>query len=266
MHHFTRITRITALLSSLAISSLAQADVLNGHFNAGLSGWQTFGDAAVLAPSNPWQLTQPFTSQALVLSTATLGADDYPLADGHFNVSGQDAGLAGMPGGLEEFVGVAPGSLDPDPIDHTTFLWEGSAARQIFTVQAGDTLRFDWNLLSADRDFADQAFVVVDANDGLGPQVLTLGDATQATLGVAGNADLLQTGLHQFSHTFTQAGQVTFAVAVADLQDGAKTTLLSIDNVQVTASVPEPASAVLVMLALGAWGFGMQRRTHQRQA
>jgi len=262
MHHLPRITRTAALFGTLLIGSLAHADVVNGSFANGLNGWQTFGDAAALSAS-PSGLALPITANTLVLGTATLGADDFPFADGHYNVSGQDAGAAGVPGGLESFVGATPGALDPDPIDHTSFLWEGSAARQTFTVQAGDTLRFDWNLLSADRDFADAAFAVLQQS-GTGLQVLSLADALQATQSVAGNTDLLQTGTHQFSHTFAQAGTVTLSLAVADLQAGDKTSLLTVNNVQI-AAVPEPDTMALAMLALGAFAFGTGlRRRHNR--
>jgi hypothetical protein len=261
MHHLPRVTLTAALFSSLLIGPLAHADIVNGSFAAGLTGWQTFGDVAALNAS-PSGLALPLSGSTLVLSSATLGSDDYPFADGHYNVSGQDAGMAGVPGGLEDFVGATPGSLDPDPINHTSFLWEGSAAKQTFTVQAGDTLHFDWNLLSADRDFADSAFAVIQQS-GNGLLVLSLADALAATQNVAGNADLLQTGTHQFSHTFAQAGTVTLSLAVADLQAGDKTTLLAVNNVQLAAAVPEPTSGVLALLALGAFGVGMQRRKRQ---
>lgn len=240
MHH-RQLTRLGALLGTLMISSLAQADITNGDFANGLSGWQTFGDVA--APSG-----------TLVLSTATLGADDHPFADGHHNVSGQDAGAIGLPGGLEDFVGVALGSLDPDPINHTSALWEGSATRQSFAVLAGDTLSFDWNLLSADRDFADQAFVVINTNFGNSLQVLALSNASLATNAVPGSPDLLQTGVNQFSHTFTGAGLVTMSWVVADLDDSAKTSLLTVDNVALTSAVPEPTMALLALLGVGALG------------
>lgn len=261
MHH---LTRTTALLGGLLIGSLAHADIVNGNFATGLAGWQTFGDAAALSAS-PSGLALPLVANTLVLGTATLGSDDFPFADGHYNVSGQDAGMAGVPGGLEAFVGTTPGALDPDAIDHTSFLWEGSAARQTFTVQAGDTLRFDWNLLSADRDFADSAFAVLQQS-GHGLQVLSLADALQAHQAVAGSTDLLQTGMHQFSHTFAQAGTVTLSLAVADLQAGDRTTLLAVNNVQLMAAVPEPDSMALALLALGAFAIGTGLHRRQRRA
>lgn len=254
--HASKITRMATLLGALTTTSLAQAAIDNGHFSAGLAGWQTFGDVAALSNHT---LGLPLNGNALVLSTASLGADDHPLANGHYNVSGQEAGAIGTAGGLEDFVGVAIGSLDPDPIDHTSALWEGSAARQSFTVQAGDTLSFTWNLLSADHDFADQAFVVIDTHTAQGLQVLALGDAAQATQVVGGNINLLQTGWRQFTHTFANAGTVTLSLAVADLDASDQTSLLTVDNVALTVAVPEPGTAVLALLGLLSVGAFIRR-------
>ena len=41
-----------------------------------------------------------------------------------------------------------PAELELDPLDHTVSLVEGSAARQRVSVQTGDTLQFQWNLLA----------------------------------------------------------------------------------------------------------------------
>jgi hypothetical protein len=257
--HASKITRMAALLGALMTSTLAQAAIDNGDFSAGLIGWQTFGDAAALNGS-PAGLGLPIGGSTLVLSTASLDSDDYPLADGHYNVSGQGAGTAGVPGGLEDFVGVPLGSLDPDLVEHTSFLWEGSGARQTFTVQAGDTLSFSWNLLSVDRDFADRAFVVIDTHTVGGLQALVLGNATQANGTVLGNPSLLQTGTQSFSHTFTSAGTVTLSVAVADLDASDQTSLLAVNNVALTTAVPEPDTAVFALLGLLAGGLCLRRR------
>jgi len=224
-----RLTRIAALLSSLMLGSLAHADIL---------GWQTFGDVAALSGS-PAGLSLPITGNTLVLSTATLGPDDFPFADGHYNLSGQAAGVAGFTGGLEDFVGLAPGALDTD-----TVLWEGSAIQQTWSVHAGDTLHFNWNLLSADRDMADLAFLVIDTHTGGGPLVQSLGEASLAS---------------------QAAGLVTVSLAVADRQDGDKTTLLALDHVQLSSAVPEPDAVVLALLGLGTAGLLTRTRTRRVQ-
>jgi len=255
----TRLARLAMLATGLMAGSLAHASIDNGDFATGLSGWQTFGDAAALSQS-PAGLALPIGGSTLVLGTATLGFDDYPLASGHYNVSGQDAGAVGTAGGLEDFVGMPIGALHPDPVNFTSILWEGSAARQTFTVQGGDTLSFSWNLLSADRDFADRAFVVIDTHAVNGLQVLALGDASQATGAVIGNPNLLQTGTHSFSHTFVSAGTVTLSLAVADLDTSDQTSLLTVNDVALTAAVPEPDTAVFALLGLAVGGLWLRRR------
>jgi hypothetical protein len=256
-HLSARLARTVVLLGGLMAGTLAHASITNGNFATGLSGWQTFGDVAALS-SSPTGLGLPINSSTLVLSTATLGSDDYPFADGHYNVSGHDAGVIGTPGGLEDFVGAPIGSLDPDPVNHTSFLWEGSAARQSFTVQAGDTLSVTWNLLSADRDFADSAFVVIDTHTANGLQVLALGDASQATQALNGN--LLQTGPQQFSYTFANAGTVTLSLGVADLNAPDQSTLLTVNQVQLTSAVPESGTTALALAGLLACGLFLRRQ------
>lgn len=206
-----------------------------------LGNWQHFGDVV----SN---------EDSVMLSTATtVYEDDAPLPAGYFNLSGQDAGEVGAAQGLESFVGVPIGALDPDPVDHTVALYEGSAARLTLEVQAGDTLSFQWNLLTADTWMADPAMLLIGYGTGQDAQWTVLGDATQA-LQPGAAADLLQTGYRNHTHTFTRSGTVTLAFAVADAGDYNGTTQLSIQGVQVTA-VPEPQALSLVLggLALLAW-------------
>ncbi len=248
MLNFQRIIRTTAMLFGLTGPVLAHADVVNGDFTAGLTGWQTFGDVAALS-SSPAGLGLPIHGNTLVLGTATWGADDFPLNDGHYNISGVEAGVAGLPGGLEAFAGVPLGSLDPDPVNHTSYLWEGSAAKQTLTVQAGDTLSFDWRVLSADRDFNDLAMLVID-QPASGPLVHVLGGSSLATQAVPGSSSLLQSGAQSFSHVFSGSGVVTLSWLVADVQAGDQTTFLTVNHVQVT-SVPEPSAVLLVLAGLG---------------
>lgn len=211
------------LLGALATAPTARADVLNGDFNAGLSGWSSLGDVAV-------------SGGAAVLTTASLDADDTPAASGAFNISGSAAALIGLPGGLEDFAGLSLGALDPDPAAGT-WAFEGSALRQTLTVQAGDSLSFDWTFASNEDPLTgmnDYAFVLI------GDVLTVLGD-------VAGGA----TGQH-FSYAFSSAGNVKLVFGVVDINDYVGTSRLGIDAVRVEASqsVPEPGT-----LALGLGGL-----------
>ncbi len=222
-------------LSTLATALTAQAGVLNGDFNAGLNGWSSLGDVAVSAG-------------AAVLTTASLDADDAPAANAAFNVSGSAAALVGMPGGLEDFAGLPLGALDPDPAAGT-WAFEGSALQQTLTVQAGDSLSFDWTFASNEDPLTgmnDYAFVLI------GDVLTVLGD-------VAGGA----TGQH-FSYAFSSAGNVKLVFGVVDINDYVGTSRLGIDAVRVEASqsVPEPGT---LALGLGGLLVGAARLRNKQQ-
>ena len=222
-------------LSTLATALTAQAGVLNGDFNAGLNGWSSLGDVAVSAG-------------AAVLTTASLDADDTPAANAAFNISGSAAALVGLPGGLEDFAGLSLGALDPDPAAGT-WAFEGSALRQTLTVQAGDSLSFDWTFASNEDPLTgmnDYAFVLI------GDVLTVLGD-------VAGGA----TGQH-FSYAFSSAGNVKLVFGVVDINDYVGTSRLGIDAVRVEASqsVPEPGTLALGLGGLLVGAARLRSRQH----
>lgn len=259
---FTRsLITLAALASSLA-SSQAHAAIINGRFTAGLTGWQTLGDASVQNASNALGLPLD-ASRALVLTTASLYDDDLVGQNGVFNLSGIGAADVNSAEGVADFAHATPESLEIDPIDHTITAIEGSAARQTLTVHAGDTLSFNWNLFARDRDMPDTAWLIVDLQSGPS-QVITLGSAALATQPLLDSADALQqTGWQTFSHTFSATGAATLTWAIADMNDWGQTSMLALSTVQVTPAVPEPTSVALMLAALGAVGV-QARKTRQK--
>lgn len=230
------------VLASLTTGVRAQS-LANGDFSAGLAGWQVLGDASVqgAAPAGT----------PLWLTTASAGfEDDFPLAAGALNRSGNAAAAVGTVDGVEAFAGLTIGSLDPDAASGLA-AYEGSAARQTFSAGAGDTLSFSWNFGTSDG-FEDYAFVVIDG------QYSRLAGPVDAILpGTFGNA--LQTGTQNFSIGLNGAGTHTLAFGVVDVGDYSLTSTLAIGNVQVT-PVPE-APALALMLA----GLGIALRSVRRR-
>lgn len=250
-----------ALCAAAALPLSAQAGIVNGQFIAGangLIGWQTTGDAFRVKPSAN-TLGLPINApNSLVLTTASLLDDDYVGQNGAMNLSGQSAQDFTASGGVADFLGVSPLLLESDPVDHTAPLIEGSAAKQTFFAQAGETLTFNWNLVSHDQGLPDTAWVVL-TEIGNAAQVFQLGTSLDATLG-SGNPDLLQTGLHQFSYTFANSGAMNLAWAVADVSDAGYTTMLMVNNVHVAAAVPEPSGLALVLAACGIFGLVVRQK------
>jgi hypothetical protein len=202
------------------------------------------GDASVQAAAP--------ASTALWLTTASAGfEDDSPLAAGALNRSGNAAAAVGTVDGVEVFVGLPIGSIDPDA-PNGLMAYEGSAARQTFSAAAGDTLSFRWNFGTSDG-FEDYAFVIVDG------QLSRLAGPVDAILpGTLGNA--FQTGEQTFSLGLSAAGSHTVSFGVVDVGDYNLTSTLAVSNVQVTA-VPEPTGLVLLVAGLGVLGGVLRRRT-----
>jgi hypothetical protein len=178
---------------------------------SGSTAWSTAGD--VLAGAGG----------SLALSTAYAAPGD---PDAAFNLSGTSAAEIAL---VEAGAGVAAYALDLGDEAAT----EGSVAWRSFAVGAGDTLRFDWGFATAETDFLDHAFAVLDG------QVITL--AVQGGLASAGT----------FSHVFDQGGVARLAVGVVDTMDVLGVSTLTLSNLALTPAVPEPAAAWL-MLAGGA--------------
>lgn len=242
---------LPAALSALALALAAvpaAAQVGNGNFN-GLDGWSTGGDAAAIGGH-------------LVLTTASASQQDDAdagLAGGARNVSGNEPLAAGGgPGSLEDFLGVAPGAVDPDPANFVV-AYEGSAASQSFFAAAGSQLAFAWDLSTLDTrhdaSAADIAFIVLDG------QVIVLGNTLAATSPLGGDY-ATHTGWTGFSTpTFANAGTHTVSFGVADVGDYVDTSALSVSDVGVVMpSVPEPSSLALLAAGLGLLALRSRRR------
>lgn len=241
--HILRTSLLAAALGASAISPAFA--VTNGSFENGLNGWETLGDVA----SIDFQLTDGVAS-ALLTTASVDFEDDYPAAAGEFNGSGLPAAEVGVPDGIEDFVGLAIGALDPD-LDNGVAAYEGSAMRQSFSINAGDTLYFDWVLGSVDFLNPDYAFVVID---GLFTRLGDTGDLVNFDNGIGYTAPTT------FSHIFTLGGEITLAFGVVDVGDYNGSSALLVDNVRI-APVPEPETWAMLLAGLGLIGLLARRRT-----
>jgi hypothetical protein len=231
------IIRHTLSALALALCSAGASAAFSDDFTSGLSGWTAGGDVVA-------------AGGVAVLTTASATFED-DIGES-LNLSGTDPLIVGDAGGLEDFTGVAIGSLDPDIEANAT---EGSALRRSFAVQAGERFSFDWNLATLDTDpglAKDYAFVVIEG------QRFDLGRAADAQQAAA-SPYAAQTGWMHFEYVFAQAGNVNIAFGVVDVTDYSVSSRLSLDNVSISA-VPEPHAYALLLAGLGLAGFAARRR------
>ena len=254
----------SSLASSLAMSLMAllgtsahAAPLLNGTFAQGLQGWQTAGDVSVQSTTVAG-LSLGSANATLLLGTATTFTDDdAPSAAGTYNLSGNDPVLSGEVDGLEASLGLPTSALGSD-------VYEGSSAKQTFSVSAGDVVSFDFLLASRNSGVSlsesDTAWMSLQIGAGT-PGLITLDNATSPTMISLGNGWLGSNWQH-VSFTASSTGLLTLGFAVADVGSFTGTSLLGIQNVAVAAAVPEPESLALALTALVLLG-ATTRRMHQ---
>lgn len=216
---------------------------------APLNTWQTAGDVTQATQLGAISLGQT----SYLLGTASLNAtDDAPLAAGALNLSGQNPLEIGD---LTATIGLPGAILDDEANAH--FAYEGSALFNTVNVQAGDTLSFDWRLFgqinTGSMPAPDAAWLI------LGNTAIKLADVDGLT---TVNGTWLDSGTQHISHTFTQAGSMKIGLVVADVDSYDTTSVLAIQNVGLTAAVPEPEGVALALTGLLILGR-LTRRSHQ---
>ncbi|MBE9104394.1 hypothetical protein IQ229_05385, partial [Nostoc cf. edaphicum LEGE 07299] len=128
---------------------------------------------------------------------------------------------------------------------------EGSAIKQTFTAQAGETLSFAWNFLTnesiydnSNPDFNDFAFASVSNN--FQDLFFRLADTTTDFLATSSNSNFFEeTGFKTFSFTLLTDGEYTLSVGVVDVGEPTIISGLLVDRVQ---AIPETSSTVSLLI------------------
>ncbi|WP_236143715.1 PEP-CTERM sorting domain-containing protein [Nostoc sp. CMAA1605] len=208
-----------SLLTAGTVSLLSAGNCLLAHPSYAISldfnDWDSIGNV------------QPVTSNS---AQANSGTASTAIAGG-----GTDS--------LEDFLEIAPGSLDNLAPDSFFGAVRGSAIKKTIVVQAGDKLTFNWNLtLAFNQELGafdlDKAFVTI--NDSINPL----------------NIDNSLTGIYEY--IFPNAGNFLVGIGIVDIDDAGGESQLIVSSPTLE-PVPEPLTILGVFTGFGC-GLIMQRR------
>ena len=255
-----------SILVSFTLPTTAEAATMNGGFENGLENWQTLGESRV-ETSDVGSASVEGNFQAF-LSTAfneviSVDGNGKEIRGGNASPATYITGIA--ENSLEGFLGVSQFFGD----DFVSEAIEGSAIKQTFTANAGQTLSFSWNFLTnesvgndANRDFNDFAFATLSDNSQ--NLFFRLADTTTTFLANGSNTNFFEeTGLKTFSYTLPTNGEYTLSIGVVDVGDPTVISGLLIEGVGVQ-PIPETSSTVGFLL-LGAVGaISVLKRSGQK--
>lgn len=252
-------------IACLGISSKAEAAIVNGGFEDGLTGFEAIGDVTTVGADFGVRPSEG-NFQAF-LSTAfqeVVGLDEnfVPIVGGNAAIA---PFISGVPN-LEEFLELPSDFLGNSPFGNlaTGDVIEGSAIRRSLQGRAGQTLTFAYNFLTdefvgenADPTFNDFAFVTVKNNAGFN-QILPLASTVSSTFRASDSVFFDETGYQRFSFTFPTSDEYTFGIGVVDVGEPTIISGLLVDEVEVPETTP-----TLGLLAGGILGGMMIKRSRQ---
>ena len=213
---------------SFFTASSSQAAIINGGFEDDFNGWETIGNTSI--------------------ETSAFGSGP---VEGNNQALLSTGGNTSTDSEIEAFLGLEAGSLDSLGNGNAT---AGSAIKQTFTANAGDTVSFQWNFLTNEATptfFNDFAFVSLVGLSELADTV--------STFSLSPTSFDEETGFQTFSFDITTTGTYTLGLGVIDSIDLIVDSALIVDNV----SVPEPLTG---LGALTATGFGLALRRKKNKS
>jgi hypothetical protein len=218
-------TLALAIASSLVIATTETVhafNLTNSSFETrDFSGWTNIGQATV--EDSGFGVTPTDGSYQAVLETLSLN-------------TGASANE------LETFLELSSESLT------SLGAIEGSAIKQIITVNAGDSLSFDWNFLSDDfqnDDYNDFAFFSLT-------NITKLANTFSPTV-FSFSRLFNQTEYQSYTYNFQVAGTYALGFGVADVGDDTVNSALLVDNLKlynIPQAIPEPGSIYGICIAI----------------
>ncbi len=232
MKKIIRTLVIAGALSFFGVQS-SQAAIINGSFENGFNGWDTIGNNSIQPGAFLGSGPTDGTNQALSINSS--GVPDFSL---------------------ESFLGLTSGSLDGLGNGNATV---GSAIKQTFTANAGDTISFDYNFLTTETTpsfFNDFSFVSLTS-------VEELADTNSSFVGFV-TPIAQETGFTTFTQTIAASGTYTLGIGVVNSIDAINASGILVDNVRI-ASVPEPTTNILTLLVVSSCSLAFCRHQKRKQ-
>ena len=238
-------------------------------FESGLAGWSTTGDVSVQTAAIGLTPAQG-TAMAFV---TTMGSGEAPYSGTASPNDTLTREFLGLPGGIPQFMAAMPAVNPVGPgggILEPPIVGEGGAMTYRFYAAQAGVLTFDWNRLGRD---SDSAFMTLFSDDGsirsndwiyyanaysggFSPSGVDL-CSHQTSWSCSDPAAIAfydtQTGWNEKSVDVLAPGWYTLGIGVGEIAEGSTPTVLAVDDLRFTASVPEPSALALMSIAAAAW-------------
>jgi hypothetical protein len=259
------------MLDALAIAHAGTVE-LSG-FETGLAGWNTTGDVSVQTAAIG---LAPAQGSAMAFVT-TMASAENPYSGTASPNDTLTREFLGLPGGIPQFMAAMP-AVDPvgpgGGILEPPVVGEGGAMTYRFYAAQAGVLTFDWNRIGQD---SDSAFMTLFSDDGsirsndwiyyansyaggFSPSGVDV-CSHQSSWSCADPAAIAfynsQTGWNEKSVDVLAPGWYTLGIGVGEIAEGTAPTVLAVDDLRFTASVPEPSA--LAMMAFAAAALWVRR-------
>ncbi|MBD2532099.1 hypothetical protein H6G97_21945 [Nostoc flagelliforme FACHB-838] len=242
------ISATVSIFVSLVLPNAAVAAIINGGFENSFDNWHTLGDYRIE--------TSAFGSKTVEGNSQAFLSTAYNEVVGVDENGGEVIGGSAAPAAY--ITGIAENSLE-NFLDVSSFFGEGlladaiegSAIKQTFRAQAGETLSFAWNFLTnesvgdnSNPAFNDFAFATLSNNSQ--NLFFKLADSTTDFLATSSNSNFFEeTGSKTFSLTLPTDGEYTLGVGVVDVGEPTIISGLLVDRVQ---AIPETSSTISLLI------------------